>query len=295
MKYLYYHHRVNDLVRIWAADLQFTMVSFFFWWGGHQKEQKNQEGLARALLYNIISADRSLIPLLLPNMWREAFINNRRDLSVPSPTEMATAFQTLGKTTISRRFCIFIDGLDEYEGDYRIGIDTLKRLAINPNIKFVVSSRPITVCMEAFSSMPKLFMQDLNRRDIISYAQDAVGNHPKMQDLLTGHPEQAAILLRDLEMKSSGVFLWVVLACRSLQDGFAADDRISDLQRRVDELPPELEQMFQHILEKIEPRYRIEAVRMLSLVYHDADKYRSVTRSGDSRGCGLDCPTYSDA
>src|SRR5947207_1985244 len=57
------------------------------------------------------------------------------------------------------------------------------------------------------------------------------------------------------------------LACRSLLEGFAAFDRVSDLRRRVDELPPELEDLFQHMLGKIEGRYQSQAAKLLRICH----------------------------
>ncbi|KAI1804865.1 hypothetical protein F4811DRAFT_570657 [Daldinia bambusicola] len=73
--------------------------------------------------------------------------------------------------------------------------------------------------------------------------------------------------LEDLVDKSSGVFLWVKLACRSLILGFADYDRIHELQRRVEELPPELEEMFQHMLIRINKRHREQGSRLLRICF----------------------------
>lgn len=58
------------------------------------------------------------------------------------------------------------------------------------------------------------------------------------------HPLEAQEILDDIVNKSSGVFLWVVLACRSLLSGFASHGRVSELRQSADELPAELEDMF---------------------------------------------------
>jgi fructoselysine-6-P-deglycase FrlB-like protein len=85
-----------------------------------------------------------------------------------------------------------------------------------------------------------LRLQDLTRRDIAKYVHDITGNHKYMQRLMNRSPVQAKMLMDEVVNKSSGVFLWVVLACRSLLSGFANYDEIAELQRRVKELPLEL-------------------------------------------------------
>ncbi|KAK3358920.1 hypothetical protein B0T25DRAFT_599857 [Lasiosphaeria hispida] len=69
-----------------------------------------------------------------------------------------------------------------------------------------------------------------------------------MKRLTARHPEECAEIMETPVNKSSGVFLWVVLACRSLFSGFNTYDRVSELRLRVDELPPELIDLFQQML-----------------------------------------------
>ena len=44
--------------------------------------------------------------------------------------------------TIHKRFCLFIDGLDEYEGEHSELVELLSSFAASPNIKLCLSSRP---------------------------------------------------------------------------------------------------------------------------------------------------------
>ena len=56
--------------------------------------------------------------------------------------------------------------------------------------------------------------------------------------------------------KSYGVFLWVFLAVRSLNEGLTNGDSISTLQRRLHLIPADLETFFLHMLHQVEPIYR---------------------------------------
>ena len=266
MKYLFYHPTTVELLKTWAGESELTVASFFFWRLG-TLEQQTLEGLSRALLYNILLADSSIIPHVLPDMWREASDPHERPLSIPSLTEMNKALTVIGDGRTTRMFCFFIDGLDEYSGDYKDGISVLESLSQSPSIKFVVSSRPITPCAIAFSRLPQLCLQELTRFDIANYIKAEVRSHPRMNELLLSNPVEARGILNDLNYKSSGVFLWVVLACRSIVTGFEASDRLVDLRRRVDELPEKLSQMFWLILQRIEPLYRTPAAKLLRLCF----------------------------
>jgi len=88
-----------------------------------------------------------------------------------------------------------------------------------------------------------------------------------MRELQGTDPDEANAIVSKLTTKAFGVFLWVVLACRSLLTGFASFDRPSELQQRIDELPPGPEDLFQQMLLKVETRYRTQASKLLWMCY----------------------------
>lgn len=75
-------------------------------------------------------------------------------------------------------------------------------------------------------------------------------------------------LAEDVVTKSSGVFLWAQLAVGTLIDGLSMGDTIEELQERLCELPPELEELFTFMLQRIPPRYRKEAYRQVRITIH---------------------------
>lgn len=271
MKHLYSDKRIHELLSLWAHEKRYYLFDYFFMNLGAM-EQKSQEGLSRTLLHQILSTNRDLIPEALPYMWKEIHdvkqTNSEDDITLPSLAETKHAFSVIvDNCERIGRFCFLIDGLDEFVGDYMDGITFIKSLAANDNIKVIVSSRPIPDCVDAFANLPKLRLQDLNRGDIVLYVNDVVGSHKYMKRLIRLHANEGESLTNDVIEKSSGVFLWVVLACRSLLGGFADHDDISELRRRVDELPPQLEDLFQHMLGTINKRHREQTSRLLRLVY----------------------------
>ena len=66
--------------------------------------------------------------------------------------------------------------------------------------------------------------------------------------------------------KASGVFLWVDIVVKSLLAGMRLGDRIQDFQRRLDELPPDLENLYEKILLSLDPFYLEQAVQQFALV-----------------------------
>lgn len=82
---------------------------------------------------------------------------------------------------VAAKFCLFIDGLDEYAGhvdgeakDYRDMCQTLSDLTATGRIKICVSSRPSNVFREHFGGDQSrvLEVQELTARDIKRYARD---------------------------------------------------------------------------------------------------------------------------
>jgi hypothetical protein len=265
MKYLYNHPDVMDLLQEWAGDRKLTVAPFFLWNIG-STEQSSQQGLARGLLYNVLKENSTLIPTVLPHTWQEAQ-NGVVDLQVPTDVEMRAAFQRLGAETTAGAFAFFIDGLDEFTGNHRDGISFVKSLTTSANMKILVSSRPIDTCVAALSSAPRLRLQDLTKPDIEKYINDVVRSRPYAFEYNYLTDTAVEGLVNDIRRKADGVFLGVVLACRTLLEGFAACDSVEELQRRIEELPPELDDLFRHILNSLDSRFLQQAAKILRVCY----------------------------
>jgi len=272
MKYLAAHDAVSARLSSWTAGRTLVMANFFFWELGSGLHQ-SQEGLFRSLLYTILRKEPGLTNYLVPRMWEEVNASESDRTEPPSFAEWAEIFTRLGTLQgDSHRFCFFIDGLDEYRGHYSDAIDFIENLTKNPNIKAVVSSRPIPQCISRFSFRPNLQLQDLTKRDITFYVEDIIGKHHYLTDLRRYYREETDEILSTVVRKAAGVFLWVQLACRSIVEGLEARDRIDDLRGRVEELPEEVESLILHIIRKIPLRYQPEAARIIQTYfkYHTA-------------------------
>lgn len=79
---------------------------------------------------------------------------------------------------------------------------------------------------------------------------------------------------------SSGVFLWVRLAVKSLLKDLTNMDRVPDLRRALQELPPELDDLFSHMLKNIQPDFYVEqGSKLLQLVYQYEDSMSALELS----------------
>ncbi|KAH7176878.1 hypothetical protein EDB81DRAFT_875669 [Dactylonectria macrodidyma] len=265
MKRIYEHQQTTQHLQHWAKGLPLTTASFFFWHLGSPL-QKSQEGLLRSILYDLLRTNPRLVMDVMPELCIEVTKLGREELvGSPSLSELVRWFKKLGKacgSSTTQRACFFIDGLDEYVGDQAELVSLFLNLSRETTaIKFVLSSRPISVFVETLSALPGLRLQDLTMDDIEAYTADLLGNKAMFVD-----SEEVEALIAEIARKSCGVFLWVVVVVRSLLEGLRDGDTVQELRKRVDEMPSELESLYQHMLGRIPAQYQSQAAEMLQLV-----------------------------
>jgi hypothetical protein len=267
MKFLCGHHRTRALLGEWAGQQSIIIASHFFWSAGTSM-QKSQEGLLRSLLFQILIHSPDLIPIICPNRWSDKSLVSFHSLEPWPLSDLFQAFKNLASMKQLRaKFCLFIDGLDEYDGEHADIIRIIKILAQSPHIKLCVSSRPWTVFVDAFDrSKWKLYLQDLTRNDIRLYIKDNLEEDPRFQELKNREAIGSERLVQQIIKKAQGVFLWVYLVVRSLLRGLTNRDDMSDLERRLAELPGHLETYFKHMLDTIEDVYQQQTARTFRIM-----------------------------
>ena len=264
MKYIDHDDRTRKYLEEWASPMPLVVASFYFWNPGTSM-QKSQLGLQQCLLYEILVQRPSLIPKVFPTRWQSSSAHGNAAF-IWTISELSNAFKLLAETELQMRFCFIIDGLDEFDGDHQNLVGMLFGMTRTSNVKLLASSRPWLVFQDSFENSPKLVLQDLTHDDIKAFAHDSLYGHPRFNKLLSMEPERATKLVTEIVDKASGVFLWVRLVVRSLMDGLTNADRISDLLRRLNELPTDLEQYFLHILTNLDSFYLYQASQFFRLV-----------------------------
>jgi hypothetical protein len=264
MKYLYDDPRTPENLKLWAKGHQLAMSGFFFWNSGSSM-QMSKMGLLQSLIYEIIKDDLRSIPQLFPDRWRSYELFGI-DLHPWSWAELFLAFKQIISNN-SKRFLFFIDGLDEFDGDTaELTQFVLEISSSGPHVKLCVASRPWLVFEDAFQDQPSLRIQDLTEGDIKLYVSEVLGGNALFANLQRIQPHQAEQLVIEITEKSSGVFLWVRLVVLSLLEGLQDGDTITNLQSRLLQLPSGLEELFQKILNHLNPSYVEEAYRIFQLV-----------------------------
>ena len=275
MKHISNSKTVAEGLSEWAGKTRLVVASYFSWNLGATL-QKSEAGLLRSLLHDILGQVPDLIPAVLPKLFRAA---SMQMTEVPSITELRNGIINLAKqSSIPLRICFFIDGIDEFDTDHA-GITQLFSSISSPHIKVVLSSRPLPVCYDVFGNCPGLRLQDLTIDDIRSYTNQKVRAHKRWREMVEEEGQKAERLVDEIAEKAEGVFLWVVLAVASLLEGLRNYDRLGDFQKRLEILPPDLEDLYSHMLNKMQPLYLQQASQLLQIVLghaqHEPDQHLS--------------------
>lgn len=238
MKYLTQHPRTMEHLDIWASGRKLVSGKFFFWKPGSDL-QKSIKGLIRGLLHRLLSECPDLIPLAFPKYWE---LSMHRDVIHIDHDECQPAFEKLiaaSHAGLEHKFMLFIDGLDEFEGNHAYLIRKLFQWTDkSQNIKLCISSREWAIFQDAFQNCPKLRLHELTTPDIQQFI-----NH-RFREIRTEIPlddDDVYWLKRTIVDLSDGVFLWVSLVLRHIEEGVHNGDRMNDLMRLVESLPTDLE------------------------------------------------------
>ena len=267
MSYIVQDERTLSSLRIWSGVKDILIPRFFFWNAGKELE-KSSQGLLRSLIYQSLQGLSEMDPRLSridssldPG---EDVHQTYGSIAIWTERRLLTTFQrVMQKAQETCRVCVFIDGLDEFAGDQDALITLIEKIQ-SVNIKVCLSSRPHSLYSEAFGSSAKLQLQDLTERDIRIYVSD------KLQlPLQKQFAEDVAKFTNEIVKKAMGVFLWVELVVRDLVRGLRNDDSLSQLKQRLELMPSGIEDLYAHMLSKIDVVYQKEAAQLLQMALAD--------------------------
>ena len=177
---------------------------------------------------------------------------------------LSQAIKVLG---LDSKICIFVHGLDEFNDRHEVLIGLIKRFIMgNKYVKVCTTSRPWNIFQTALGHSESLRVEDLTFDDIKVYVKAKFHANTEFKILRRRYPAFADQLLENIVAKASGVFLWVDIIVKSLLAGMRLVDRIQDFQRRLDKLPPDLENLYEKILPSLDPFYLKQAAQQFALI-----------------------------
>lgn len=244
VKYVLNHPKTLTYLNIWSP--QTLTISHFFWRPGN-KMQQNIKGLLCSLLYQVLDNSVAATKHLLQYIQDQSLGVKDADTDW-SVTELRSIFlQTL--SSYERPICIFIDGLDEVDpADGPLELLDLVEQFRYPNMKLCLASRPEPLLQGRLSACPHLRLQDLTRADLDRYAR----NHIKLTGAIDDEDtvnsswssDAAWHPIDSIVVKAEGVFLWLVLAIKSVNKGFTLGDTPSMIRERIACLPGDLTKLY---------------------------------------------------
>ena len=220
-QHLVHNGRIHSTLQEYK-NCEWLTAYFFFDFRGGKGINNNFEGLLRSLLVQLLNAMPELkecAPAESSTHWHEARLRECL-LSVFDHS--------------SKGLCLFIDGLDEYEGNMLQLLRFLKKLHTvgeDPRTprKIYVSSRPEPIPSRLLEGTPSLSMSEENNRGIHAYIQSTINGMPSM---IAEDPQWRA-LCDGLVERADGVFLWARFALDELIQGFCKGESIYELSDRL--------------------------------------------------------------
>ncbi|TGO49410.1 hypothetical protein BOTNAR_0432g00010 [Botryotinia narcissicola] len=282
MRFIYEHLQTKLLLRKWEGSYKIITSTFYFWLSGTER-QRSHIGLLRALLHGLVREDDNLILEIFHEEWVRMCDLETHDLEFQidewSLGRLQQAFKGLvGMSSPSLKVCIFVDGLDEYEGDHGDMAEYLFDLANEfPFTKFCISSRPLPDFLSVFRDTCTLKLEDLTRDDINDYVVAKLEQNKLMRMFISNDLDTTSWLIEEIIHRAQGVFLWVILVVKSLIHGFRCGDDGIELRKRLKSLPVDLEMLFSHLIQGIEPEFRQDASKIFQIFRTCGNNLDSIT------------------
>ncbi|KAH0545460.1 hypothetical protein FGG08_000461 [Glutinoglossum americanum] len=247
-----------------------TLVGFFFHDRG-SGVQKSLSGMLQEILYQILLQVEDLTPFVQPY-----YAKLVRDQQTNSPIwDVETLRLALVAITrqrdVSACICLFLDALDEHDGDNDQLASLLFELVSNADddrvrVKVCLASRSWNVFETHFGQCPGFAIHNHTQSDIRKYTMsrlsDSLGS-----SRLDVPPEKLESITSQVTGKASGVFIWVKLVVDELVRGIRDGTPLSVLEDEVSKMPQELKDLYSRTLKRIEPAYVGECYIMLQIAF----------------------------
>ncbi|KAJ3550300.1 hypothetical protein NM208_g53 [Fusarium decemcellulare] len=283
MKYICESDRTFELLNDWAGKKRLVFAKFFFWRYGTEV-QKSWNGLLRSLLFSIVFECPHLIESTFPKQWQSVKDSKPCHLSATDIQHTFTNLMKRNDVFDEHKFAFLIDGLDEFVGrDDKLIASLFSWVYSWPvDIKICVSSRELPIFQQRFQECPKLRVHELTEPDMQILVDDSLQKNPDVEAMAKSAILQISHLGDVLVKKAEGVFLWLTLALKTLEQGILFEDSIHDLSEKIDSLPKEVEELFGAIFETIKtdvhPLDRERALRTLGFITASSDPSFSVSQ-----------------
>ncbi|KAM0551352.1 hypothetical protein ACHAPJ_008460 [Fusarium lateritium] len=247
MKHIVHHPSTMTHLQHWADGSPILFTHFYFWEATPIVLQQSREGLVRTLLWQCLQTRPDLIAKVTPRRWAAYHALRGWEGSAPEWRwdELQKAFQNLASLNGTLfKLVMFIDGLDEFDGELGTLLDWTKEVTTNYGVKTCVGSRPWTAFSDTFGKYPTLTMQHLTAPDIDSYINGHLESSLAFKEWQDLSHSEAESLRKSLSNKADGVFLWVYLVVQELTAALARGKSLHELRSIIDDLPTDILKLY---------------------------------------------------
>ncbi|KAK4201027.1 hypothetical protein QBC40DRAFT_64335 [Triangularia verruculosa] len=269
MKLICNDNRIQTHLRVWSGEFQLLTCSVYFWNPG-SLGQKGQIGLLHTILYQLLCQRPDLCRHVAPKRY---IYFQLAGMDSPDPLDWTLEelrdciIRFLTRVDGTSRVAMFVDGLDEYEGNHEELVSFLKQLHEKYNIKLCISSRPWNIFRDMFRSYPSLRMEFFTKPDIEKYVYTRIGNSLAFQELRALDFISVQRLESQIVEKAEGVFLWVVLVTENLLTIARENNDLDKIWKVFEDLPNGLEELYGSIRRRLDQSHRESASRMYQLLF----------------------------
>ncbi|KAL4807523.1 hypothetical protein BDV18DRAFT_102847 [Aspergillus unguis] len=238
-----YRRAVQDMKGTNASIAAFHFTASERNTGWHQLD------LLRALLYQILQANDDSLSDFVGKFEHRL----RHDEAAVEWTveELKSYLSSMFSICRPSRTLLFVDGLDEASDN---GIREMALYFREITEKAHDAEAKLSVCLSSreypkvsVGRCPEILIHHVNTEEIQRYIDQKLKTAGASED--SGWIELAEIILE----RSSGVFLWVVIVLDTMLRDFDDGKNFKYLQRRLQETPPALDQLYAQILSTINP------------------------------------------
>jgi hypothetical protein len=257
IKYIIDHPSVAEHLRGWARqqDLPPLWAGYYFWDAGSNPLQKSRAGMLRTLLHECLGKRPDLVPLVFPRRWALYTALGSTAFTPPAWTwsELSKAFARLtARSGKDFRLAIFLDGLDEFDGNPADIISLIKNINAK-HVKVCVASRPWTEFRDALAQSPSLTMQNLTKSDTLAYIHGNFKSCIAFRERERLSPQLSAQLIKEIALKASGVFLWVFIVVRTMIQDISSGRSLEELREILLDLPRDIYDLYTRIWRNLNP------------------------------------------
>ncbi|KAL8915352.1 MAG: hypothetical protein Q9171_000222 [Xanthocarpia ochracea] len=248
---------------------QWTLVAFFFHDRG-SSIQKSLVGMWREIVDSTLRQRPQLMQHAIPVYKDLVKVQGKRspEWNLEALTTLMEAITVQRKTRV--KLLLFLDALDEHEGDNELLLQMLKDWTRSVDghcvtLKICLASRPWPVFTDYLGDSPNLAIDQFTKDDISIYTKSRLSSSLR-GTLQLLEPESLAYMTEQITVKARGVFIWVRLVTDLLAKNIRDGTPFQILLKMIAEMPEELQELYDHTVRRINSQYADETYVMFQLI-----------------------------